>query len=253
MSVASLSLTMRLADADRSMDVALETGPGALVLLGPNGAGKSTLLRFALGLVPGATGRVTAGDDTLFDSARGVDVPLERRRLGYVPQRYALFSHLDVLGNVEFALACAEPGRPSRERAQAARALLDRLGLQAFATRRPSTLSGGEQQRVALARALAGRPRALLLDEPLAALDVHARRDVRAFLAAWLDEVALPAIVVTHDAADARALGARVAVLEAGRVTQLGTWDDLARAPATPFIAALTRDGASARPDREPC
>jgi molybdate transport system ATP-binding protein len=128
-------------------------------------------------------------------------------------------------------------GHAPRERAFA---ILDELELRPLADRTPHTLSGGEKQRVALARALAAEPLALLLDEPLHALDVGARRDVRAFLRAYLERLELPTIIVTHDAKDAAVLGHRVAVLEAGRVSQLGTWAELCAAPATPFVEALT-------------
>ncbi len=240
MSVTSLSITARVTLGARRVDVELDSGPGALVLLGPNGAGKSTLLKLALGVITPERGRISVGDDVLFDSLQGVDVPLEQRRLGYVPQHYALFPHLDVAGNVEFALASAAPGLSRVERARRVSAQLDELGLLGLAKRQPGSLSGGEQQRLALARALVVGPRALLLDEPLAALDVYARREVRAFLGEWLRRVSLPAIVVTHDAADARALGARVAVLEDGRVTQQGAWTELCERPASAFVEALT-------------
>jgi molybdate transport system ATP-binding protein len=146
---------------------------------------------------------------------------------------------MPVAENVACAVACAAPRRARRARIDAARAQLAALGLTALADRSPGTLSGGEQQRVGLARALAARPRALLLDEPLAALDVRARRDVRDVLVETLASAAVPTIVVTHDAEDARRLGHRVVVLEAGRVTQEGTWDAIAASPATPFARRL--------------
>ncbi|HTM46748.1 MAG TPA: ATP-binding cassette domain-containing protein, partial [Polyangiaceae bacterium] len=114
---------------------------------------------------------------------------------------------------------------------------LHALELNDLKHRYPTHLSGGEQQRVALARALSIKPRALLLDEPLAALDVHARRRTRSFLAEYLQKLALPTVIVTHDPADARTLGQKIAVMEAGRITQMGSWQDLETAPATQFIA----------------
>ena len=128
---------------------------------------------------------------------------------------------------------------PARDRRVRADELLADLELRALAERRPSTLSGGESQKVALARALAADPRALLLDEPLAALDVGVRRQVRAFAAATLARLSVPALVVTHDLADAAALGARIAVLEGGTVKQIGTVDDLRAHPASPFVEEL--------------
>jgi molybdate transport system ATP-binding protein len=216
--------------------ISLDIGAAPLAVVGPNGAGKTSVLLLALGLLRPESGRIRLGDQVLFDD--GVDVPAEDRRIGYLPQDYALFPHLTVAQNIEFALGCRGTlGRA--ERRQRARALLGDLEVVALADRAPATLSGGERQRVALARALAIEPRALLLDEPLAALDVGARRAVRGFLAATLARLGLPAIVVTHDAADAVALGDRIAVLEAGRIVQTGTLADLRAAPASPFVAAF--------------
>jgi len=200
---------------------------GPLVLIGPNGAGKTTTLLSLLGARPLRRGRVTLGERVLEDTAAGVHIPTEQRRLGYVPQDYALFPYLTVRNNVEFGLA-ANSGKVD--------GLLAELDLIALAERGVPALSGGEKQRVALARALAVEPEALLLDEPLAALDVHARHEVRAFLASYLSALRIPTLVVTHDPADARTLGARIAVLEAGSIVQVGTWDDLCAAPATEFV-----------------
>lgn len=217
------------------VDAELDTGGGALVLVGPNGAGKSSLLALLLGALPLERGRVSVGDTVLEDTEARVHVPIEQRRLGYVPQDYGLFPHLSVRENIEFALASGSPSSPA-ERTQRVDVMLSDLGITSLAHRRIPTLSGGEKQRVALARALSVQPRALLLDEPLAALDVHSRHEVRAFLAEYLRKLALPTIVVTHDAEDARALGERIAVLEAGRVTQAGTWGELSTAPASRFV-----------------
>lgn len=214
------------------LEVAFRAAEAPLVVAGPNGAGKTSLLRMILGALPARRGRVTLGDATLFDAAARVDVPVERRGIGFVPQRYALFPHLDVLDNVAFGVqAGARAAR--RDAAREALAALDAEGL---AARRPGELSGGEAQRVALARALAARPRALVLDEPLAALDVTVRRDVRRFLAERLRSWRLPTVVVTHDPADAAAFEGDVLILERGRVTQAGRLADLARAPATEFV-----------------
>lgn len=226
------------------LDVELDTGPGTLALIGPNGAGKTTLLSLLLGVQPAGAGRgrgrIEAANEVLLDTARAIDVPVEDRRLAYVPQSYALFPHLTVRQNVAFAVASLQAGN-DRDRAKRIDARLAELGLEALADRRPGTLSGGEKQRVALARALALHPRALLLDEPLAALDVHSRREVRDFLAGYLRRIALPSIVVTHDALDAQRLADRIAVLENGRITQHGTWDELQQAPRTKFVEDFTR------------
>jgi molybdate transport system ATP-binding protein len=205
-----------------------------IVLMGPNGAGKTSVLLFVAGGLRPSAGRVALGNVPLFDAAAGVDRPVEHRAIGFVPQRYALFPHLDVLGNVAFGIRAARA-----ERLRRAREALDELEVGALAGRRPNQLSGGEMQRVALARALAARPGALLLDEPLAALDATVRRETRRFLAERLRAWSLPTVVVTHDRADAEALSGDILVLEAGAVVQRGTLDTLAAAPATPFIAEL--------------
>jgi len=229
------------------IDVDLEASATPLVLVGPNGAGKTSVLLMILGALRPDTGRVVLDGGVLFDAEARVTEPVEGRGLGYVPQNYALFPHLTVLGNVEFAVqsrAKETSRRASRERAHA---LLEELGVADFADRRVAELSGGEKQRVALARALAAEPRALLLDEPLAALDVGARREVRAFLGAYLSKLGLPTIIVTHDAADAAVLGRRTAVLEAGRIVQTGDWAEILANPASAFVAEFTRAEAFAR------
>jgi len=220
----------------RQIEARLDTRGGPLVVIGPNGAGKTTLLLMILGVRRPRSGRIVVGGTTLLDTARRVEIPVENRRLGYVPQDYALFPHMTALANVEFALASgnSNPNVPSR-RLQAL-SLLSDFGLAELAQRRSTDLSGGEKQRVALARALAAKPRALLLDEPLSALDASARREVRSFLGSHLKRLALPALVVTHDPADACELGHRIAVLEAGRVVQVGTWGELRARPASPFV-----------------
>jgi molybdate transport system ATP-binding protein len=235
---APVSLQVRVAARVGALrvEVELDTAPGTLVVVGPNGAGKSSLLDLVLGVRAAEQGRVSVGAEVLLDTEAAVAVPLEHRRIGYVPQDYALFPHLSVRENIAFAVASTPRGAERAARAQRSTAILQDLGLAHLADRRTQTLSGGEKQRVALARALSVRPRALLLDEPLAALDVHSRHQVRSFLAAYLKKVALPTIVVTHDAADARLLGDRIAVLECGRVTQTGTWEELAGSPASPFV-----------------
>ncbi|HSZ82358.1 MAG TPA: ATP-binding cassette domain-containing protein [Polyangia bacterium] len=215
-----------------ALAVAFRTSDAPLVVIGPNGAGKTSLLMMILGATTPRRGRIALGDATLFDRAAGVDLPTERRDVGFLPQRYALFPHLDALDNVAYGIAA--PTRAERH-ARAREALRD-LDVAALATRRPAELSAGEAQRVALARALARRPRALMLDEPLAALDVTVRREVRRFLAERLRAWRLPTVVVTHDPADAAALDGDVLALERGAVSQTGRLADLARAPRTEFV-----------------
>ena len=217
------------------IEARIDTRGGPLLLVGPNGAGKTTLLLMLLGVRRPSSGRIVVGDATLFDSQRRVDVVVEERRLGYVPQDYALFPHMTVLENVEFACASGTGRDRTSVRAYSLRTLED-FGLSTLADRRTTDLSGGEKQKVALARALAAKPRALLLDEPLAALDATARREVRAFLASYLARLDLPAVLVTHDPADAAAFGHRIAVLEQGRIVQTGAWQELRASPASAFV-----------------
>jgi molybdate transport system ATP-binding protein len=212
--------------------LALRASAEPTVIVGPNGAGKTSVLMMILGALTPRAGRVVLDGAALFDGASGLDVPIEQRRVGYLPQRYALFPHLDVLGNVAFGVSGL--GRAARER-QALDALRE-LGVEGLARRRTDALSGGEAQRVGLARALARHPRALLLDEPLAALDVAVRRTVRSFLAAHLRALAIPTVIVTHDRADAEAFGGEVIVLERGAVVQRGRSGELAASPATDFV-----------------
>jgi ABC-type sulfate/molybdate transport systems ATPase subunit len=235
-----LAVRLRRRAGAFTLDVALELGAEALAIVGPNGAGKTTLLLSILGELPADDGQVVLAGQTLFDGAAAIDVPPEERRIAYLPQDYALFPHLTAVQNVAFALACRQEGRPVKgglqRRAQALE-WLERLGGQSYADRLPATLSGGERQRVALARALATDPRALLFDEPFAALDVEARDEVRAYLRARLAELKLPALIVTHDRADVDALGAAAVVLEGGRVVQRGTLAELRAHPATAYVA----------------
>ncbi|MYS95229.1 MULTISPECIES: ABC transporter ATP-binding protein [Streptomyces] len=214
------------------LDVALTAAPGDVVaLLGPNGAGKTTALRALAGLAP-----LTSGHLVL--EGRPLDrTPPESRPVGVVFQDYLLFPHLTALDNVAFGPRCRGAGR-AEARAQAAE-WLDRMGLADHAGAKPRRLSGGQAQRVALARALATRPRLLLLDEPLAALDARTRLEVRAQLRRHLAEFEAVAVLVTHDPLDAMVLADRLVVVEHGHVVQEGTPSHIARHPRTDYIARL--------------
>jgi molybdate transport system ATP-binding protein len=216
------------------LDLRIAVAPGeCLAVAGPSGAGKTSLLRVAAGLLRPEHGLVEAGGETWLDTRRGVDLPPERRRCGYLFQEYALFPHLSAWQNVAYPLR----GSDRRERAAA---LLDRFGMSGLADARPRTLSGGERQRVALARALAREPDVLLLDEPLSALDARTRASAVRELGALLRDADVPAVLVTHDFAEAAALGDRVAIVDAGRLLQEGTPSDLAAAPQSAFVADFT-------------
>jgi molybdate transport system ATP-binding protein len=222
-----------------ALDVAIEGGDGPVALVGPNGCGKTTLLRMIAGARRPDEGEIEVGGVPVFSTARALDVPCEARGVGYVPQGYGLFPHLSVLDNVAFGVREGQPRRGREEARALARVALAELGAEALAERRPATLSGGEQQRVALARALIRRPRILLLDEPLSALDAVARRSVRRFLAERLRALGRPSIIVTHDIRDIVALDAPIHVLEGGRIIQSGRAEALRAAPASEFVAEL--------------
>jgi molybdate transport system ATP-binding protein len=233
----ALDIDVQVRRGSLALALAATVGERPLAIVGPNGAGKTTTLLALAGIVRPRAGHIRVGADLLFDAAAGVDLPPESRGLAYVPQDYALFPHLTARQNVEFALRCLPAAASGPARRAEARAWLDRVGALATEDRRPAALSGGERQRVALARALATAPRALLFDEPFAALDAGARDDLRRYLAERLAQLGLPALVVTHDAADVEALGADVLALENGAVVQRGTLADLRAAPATAYVA----------------
>jgi molybdate transport system ATP-binding protein len=233
-----LSATVRLRLGGLELDVDLDAKPGeVLAILGPNGAGKTTLLRCLAGLQPIDAGRIALGDVVLDEPATDTFVPAESRSVGVVFQDYLLFAHLSAVDNVAFGLRTKRvPRHSAREQASA---WLDRLGLADHAHHRPATLSGGQQQRVALARALATNPRLLLLDEPLAALDVATRTTVRRDLRQHLAAFHGARVFITHDPLDAYALADRVVILESGRVTQSGTLADIAAHPRSRYVAQL--------------
>jgi molybdate transport system ATP-binding protein len=213
------------------LDVALEVQPGrCLALAGPSGAGKTSILRIVAGLMRPHRGRVTCDDRVWLDTEAGTFLAPERRAVGYLFQEHALFAHLSAWRNVAYPL------RTGDRRARAM-ALLERFGVAHLADARPATLSGGERQRVALARALARTPEVLLLDEPLSALDTTTRAAASRELAAVLRETGVPALLVTHDFAEAALLGDEIGVIQHGRVVQRGTAAHLAASPSVPFVA----------------
>jgi molybdate transport system ATP-binding protein len=232
----SLSARVAVRRGALDLDVAVDVADGeVLAVLGPNGAGKSTLLRVLAGLLPADSGSVVLDGNQTWDGDR--HVPAHRRALGMVFQDHLLFPHLSVTDNVAFGLRTRGVGKADSR--VAARAWLDRVGLEGLGDRRPGQLSGGQAQRAALARALVGAPRVLLLDEPLSALDARTRLTVRAELRRHLADFAGSTVLVTHDPVDAMALADRVVVVEDGRVVQQGTPAEVSRHPRTDYVARL--------------
>jgi molybdate transport system ATP-binding protein len=244
-----LALDAQTALGALELDVALEVAPAeCLALVGPSGAGKTSVLRIVAGLMRPDSGWVRCDGEPWLDTERGVSLAPDRRRVGFLFQDYALFPNLCAWRNVAYGMDRV----PRAQRRVRALELLERFGMAALAEARPRTLSGGERQRVSLARALAREPRALLLDEPLSALDARTRALASRELAALLRAAGVPAILVTHDFEEAALLADRVAVIDGGRIVQTGTAAELAAAPGSAFVADLTGAvvlAGTARPD----
>lgn len=223
---------------DFTLDVTLSVHNGeVLVLIGENGAGKSTILNLLAGLLSPDDGEIILCDRQLYAHAAGISLPPEEREIGYVFQNYALFPHLTVFENVAFGLKMRKV--PTDDITARVREILTDLGIQELAGVKPGRLSGGQQQRVALARALITRPRLLLLDEPLAALDKRARDTIRQELRETLVRMHLPTILVTHSLRDARVLGDSVIALASGTVEGQGVPGDLAESHCNHWFSGL--------------
>lgn len=213
-----VALQLAVSDAHRrfALDVAFRSDAPVLALYGPSGGGKSLTLQAVAGLLRPQGGHVRVAGRSLFDAAQRIDLPTERRGLGYLFQQYALFPHLSVRQNIGFGLRrWGQRLQPAQQ--QRVDALIEAFGLAGTANSLPATLSGGQQQRVALARALACEPQLLLLDEPFAALNTRLRRQLRTELAQVLAAWKLPALLVSHDLDDVMALAQAVLPIEAGR------------------------------------
>jgi len=218
-----VTVPLRTFDLDLTLDV-----ERVVALVGPSGAGKTTALQAIAGLTTPAHGRIAVGSEVWFDQTSRTNLAPERRRTGLVFQDYALFPHMTVRQNVEYARR-----RPADE-------YLERFGITHLRDAHPPSLSGGERQRVALARALARDPEVLLLDEPLAALDTHTKAVVRTELQDVLSGLGIPVLLVTHDFEDAAALAGRISVVIDGHERQAGTAGELVARPADAFVASFT-------------
>ncbi len=208
-----------------------------VALLGPNGSGKSTALAAIAGLISLDSGRILFNGVTLDDPATGAFVPPERRKAGVVFQNYLLFPHLSVLDNVAFGLRSRRIARG--EANTRAREWIERIGLTGMENRKPADLSGGQSQRVAIARALAITPDLLLLDEPLSALDISTRSELRHMLKEHLTNFDGPRLLITHDPTEAFLLADEIHVIEDGTVTQVGNADEIRLRPRTQYAADL--------------
>jgi molybdate transport system permease protein len=219
-----------------TLDVAFTAGDEPLSVLGPSGAGKSMLLRCIAGLERAHRGRVALGGRTLFDSSKGIRVPARGRRVGMLFQHFALFPNKTVGENVAFGLAKL----PRDEQRRQVAALLQRTHIAGLEGRYPRQISGGEQQRAALARALAIDPEALLLDEPLSALDTHLRSQMETQLQETFAAYRRPALLVTHNIEEAYRLAEKMLVLSRGRVAAFGAREEILRRPPSLEVARLT-------------
>jgi molybdate transport system ATP-binding protein len=229
-----MSATTKMGDLDLDVTFTAHANE-VLVLVGPSGSGKSTCLNIAAGLLTPKSGVVRLGERTLLDTAAKINIAAPQRRIGLVFQDYALFPHMTARENVAYGIAGER-----KYAIKAAGNFLARFGLATLADRPVTRLSGGEKQRVALARAVAAQPDALLLDEPLAALDVTTRDAIRVDLKSRIGQLGIPCVFVTHDPIDALVFGDRIVAIENGRVTQTGTRDELAQTPRTQFVADIT-------------
>ncbi len=222
--------------AEFTLDVAFTAGDEPLSVLGPSGAGKTMLLRCIAGLERGHRGRVALGSRTLFDSSKGIQVPARERRVGMLFQHFALFPNKTVGENVGFGLATLAADEQQRR----VNVLLERTHIGGLGERYPRQISGGEQQRAALARALATDPEALLLDEPLSALDTHLRSQMEAQLQETFAAYRRPTLLVTHNIEEAYRLAERMLVLSRGQVAAFGTREEIFRRPPSLEVARLT-------------
>ncbi len=238
----SLSVRIRKSLGAFSLDAAFEGAPaGVTALFGASGAGKSTVLAAIAGALRPDDGRIALGDQVLFDSAAGIDLPMERRAVGWVFQDARLFPHFSVEANLRYGLARAKD-RPVVAKLDEVAAV---LGIEALLQRRPRDLSGGERQRVAVGRALLSQPRLLLMDEPLAALDAPRKAEILPFLERLKTAFALPILYVTHSLGEVTRLADRLVLLEDGKVAAQGPLGEVLARPDLPLLSARADAGAA--------
>jgi molybdate transport system ATP-binding protein len=209
------------------LDVSLQVPAGITILFGPSGAGKSTLLDCIAGLVRPDSGRIIAGEETLFDSQAAVNCPPQARRIAYVFQTLALFPHMSAEENISYGL----DGMPQQERSTRVEEILKAFRVEKLRARKPAEISGGERQRIALARSLVTQPRLLLLDEPLSGLDAELKAAIVDDLRTWNAARRIPILYVTHTREEVDALGVRVIAIDRGRVISTGTPMEVLEAP----------------------
>jgi molybdate transport system ATP-binding protein len=226
---------LHVQEREFTLEVHFQTEPGFTILFGPSGAGKTTLLDCVAGLAKPDSGRIAVGDRILFDAEQRTDLPVAKRRVGYVFQTLALFPHLTVEKNVRYGLA----DFPQAERTTRASSILQAFRIAHLGKRYPGEISGGESQRTALARTLVTDPGVLLLDEPLAALDAPTKTKIIDDLRQWNQAHRIPILYVTHSREEVFALGERVIVLDAGRIVSQGTPHEVMDAPQQETVAQL--------------
>lgn len=221
-----------------NIDIEAEIGRGCSVFAGASGSGKSTLLKMIAGLTLPDAGEIQLDGDCWFHSGRRINLPPDRRRVGFIPQQYLLFPHMTVAENVGFGLSAHKLPVAAVRRSVAD--MLELCGLSDHAGARPQALSGGQQQRVALARALIIKPALLLLDEPFSTLDVETGRRIRTAVRDLLRSLGVRTLLVTHDPVDALAFSDELYIIENGQIVQRGTFAAIRADPRTPFVGEFT-------------
>lgn len=233
-----IHVTIKKSFPDFKIDVTTQFTNSINVIAGRSGSGKSSLLKMMTGFMKPDAGRIQLGERFIYDSARKLNTSPEQRKLGYVPQNYLLFPHLNVYDNVAFGLAQQIKSKALiQEKAMYA---LELCKIEKLAKRFSHDLSGGEKQRVALARSIVLSPSLLLMDEPFSALDVHTRRFLRSEIRSILKATSIPTIIVTHDPMDALSFGEQIYIMEKGQLIQRGTIDDIKSRPRSQFAAEFT-------------